>query len=155
MNPIDLSGQSFGMWAVIKRGENTKHGTARWWCKCDCGNIKLVSANNLRSGGSKSCGCRKIEHAATLNKTHGMTKSPEYNSWRGMIERVNKKNHVSHRWYTDVSVCERWRKFENFYADMGKRPRGTSIDRIDPSGDYCPENCRWADNKTQRHNRRE
>lgn len=91
------------------------------------------------------------------NATHGMTKSPEFNIWSHMLGRCNNPNNKSYVHYggRGISVCESWKKFENFYRDMGPRPgAGYSIDRVDVNGDYCPDNCRWATAVTQARNTR-
>lgn len=87
------------------------------------------------------------------NYKHGMYGSPTYKSWSEMKCRCDHPEHSSGR-YENISYCERWRDFRNFFADMGERPDGTTLDRINPHGDYTPDNCRWADILTQENNRR-
>ena len=98
---------------------------------------------------------RKVEMSYN---THGMTKTPEYNSWRGMKNRCFNPNyqHYSHYGSRGITVCDRWKNsFQNFLADMGSRPTAKhSLDRIDNDGDYCPGNCRWATKAEQENNKR-
>lgn len=91
-----------------------------------------------------------------MPKSHGMFGTPEYRSWAAMKSRCSNPN--DHTWHdygrVGIRVCDRWQKFENFFADMGPRPPGTSLDRIDNARGYDPGNCRWATNKQQSENRR-
>jgi hypothetical protein len=88
--------------------------------------------------------------------THGMCGTPEYRTWQAMLTRCSNPGRRDYKFYggRGIRVCKRWRLFENFYADMGARPEGTTIDRINTNGNYTPGNCRWADLKTQIANRR-
>jgi len=88
---------------------------------------------------------------------HGQTYTPTYRSWEAMKYRCNRESYSLYREYggRGITYCERWEKFENFFADMGHRPAGKTLDRIDTDGNYEPSNCRWADASTQRRNRRD
>lgn len=119
-------------------------------CKCDCGAIKFIEARHLLSGGTRSCGCWQAEEASKRAKTHGRTRTPEYWVWASMRQRCYDKNTRNYHRYggRGITVCDRWRhSFNNFYADMGKRPEGYSIDRIDNDRGYSPDNCRWISSK--------
>lgn len=87
----------------------------------------------------------------SMRKTHGMSRSRTYRSWSEMKRRCgNPENSI----YKNISYCERWKDFNNFFSDMGERPEGTSLDRINTYGNYEPSNCRWADKYTQSNNRK-
>lgn len=136
-------------------------------CRCDCGTDKVVTANHLKSGRVQSCGCLHSEVAAkTVKRTrtiHGETnKTPEYNSWRKMIERCTNPNSSNFAYYggQGITVHELWRQgyqpyLEHLLKYLGRRPSPQhSIDRIDPYGNYEPGNIRWATKKKQANNRR-
>lgn len=147
-----LEGQRFGrlvvLGMIVEKGKKT-----RLHCRCDCGNEATPWAENVRRGLTKGCGCKVLEG----NHIHGRRNSREYVSWNMLTQRCT--NPRNHGWKNyggrGIRVCDRWlNSFEAFYADMGPRPPKTSIDRIDPNGNYEPGNCRWADAQTQARNKR-
>jgi hypothetical protein len=120
---------------------------------CDCGTSKEILVQAVKSGNTKSCGCLKQElKSKPKYVNHGMCGTPTYYSWTAMLSRClyAGKQHYHGK---GIKICQRWRKFENFLADMGERPRGMTLDRIDPNGNYEPSNCRWATHKDQCSNR--
>ena len=162
---MSIIGAKFGRLVVIddamptiRKDRGTKQRTAL--VKCECGNEKVVQVSCLRSGNTTSCGCFAREVTRLANSTHGeagSSRSTEYHSWRGMIDRCTNQQHISHKYYGPfgVKICRKWRNsFEAFLADMGRKPSPRhSIDRFpDPNGNYEPGNCRWATPQEQGQN---
>lgn len=125
-------------------------------CRCDCGRVVTKALSNWRKKSAHSCGCMKGELIAVQIRTHGMGASREYNTWRTMIKRCQDPRVWNFHRYggRGIRVCERWQKFENFYADMGEKPTDLQLDRINNDGNYEPGNCKWSTAKEQANNRR-
>ena len=122
-------------------------------CECDCGTVKRVRLDGLRNGHTKSCGCLQKEKVST----HGMRDHPLYGTWFMMNDRCSNNENKSHYYYgaRGITVCERWlNSFENFFEDMGIRPAGMTLDRIDNDKGYNKENCRWTSRNVQSRNSR-
>ncbi len=154
---IDMTGGRFGRLTVLSRAETSQGKKARWVCQCDCGNTKTIDGYKLRTGHTQSCGCFHSEISAKMLTIHGQSATPAHVSWRSMIQRCIDPNSTSYPRYggRGITVCDRWlESFENFLSDMGERPEGCSLDRVDPDKNYEPSNCRWSTNEEQANNKR-
>jgi len=156
---IDLTNQKFTRLTVISLKEITSKHVVMWNCKCDCGKELIVRTSCLRTKNTQSCGCLLIDSATKHghNKSQTSKPTPTYVCWQGMIQRCYDKNFSRYYLYggRGIEVCDRWRDFRNFLADMGEKPDKMSIDRYpNNDGNYEPSNCRWATMKQQGQNRR-
>lgn len=162
---IDLTGQTFGRLTVTgyHGGARTPSGsiTHRWACRCACGAMRAIVAAKLRSGHVRSCGCLRVEMTSARFTTHGAApvrgRSATYRSWAAMIMRCENPARWQFKYYggRGITVCARWRAdFAAFLADMGERPEGCTLDRVDNDGNYEPGNCRWATLAEQARNSR-
>lgn len=155
-----MIGQVFSKWTVIDGPVSLKKAngstTLYWLCRCECGREAHVVGSTLKNGSSKECGCSKRRSDTRPKFRHGMTRTPTYESWQAMLRRCTQPKNVRYLQYggRGIAVCDRWRVFDNFLTDMGVRPDGMTLDRIDPNGNYEPSNCRWATASTQRTNQR-
>jgi hypothetical protein len=154
---IDIIGQRFARLFVMEDAGVDHRGKKLWLCRCDCGEVRIISSEYLRRGAVKSCGCYRKE-AAKRFTTHGKKQTAEYRSWLAMKTRCYNPNEPFWHRYggRGIKVCDRWRtSFENFFADMGQRPSFKhTLDRWpNYDGDYEPGNCRWATRSEQSANK--
>jgi hypothetical protein len=149
-------GQKTSMLRCLDFSHKSKRGNVYKFV-CDCGKECLILGYKVNIGEKKSCGCLQKIKTTEANKTHGLSRTPEYNIWKAMINRCYDKKNKSYLRYgaRGITVCDRWlSSFENFLQDMGKRPSpNLQIDRIDNNGNYEPNNCRWIPHITNSQNR--
>lgn len=161
-NVIDMTGQHYGRYTVLEYiGQNKDH-KAVWKCRCECGTIKNVSGKDLRSGNTKSCGCynrdKAMQNPALWKPKHGLSKHPLHQVWSDIKTRCYNKKDRSYKWYgaRGIKLCDVWMDFKAFYEWSIKNgyENGLTLDRINPNGNYSPDNCRWVGMKIQQNNRR-
>ena len=151
-------------WVYIKDSDpiihrcGTRSRTAVF--ECVCGYRQRIRVQSVKSGKTASCGCVLYGRRDENGRTHGMSKVPGYDAWKAMVQRCYKENHEFFHMYggRGIKVCDRWLEtidgVKNFLEDMGERPRGGTLDRIDTNGDYEPENCLWRSQSYQCFNQR-
>jgi hypothetical protein len=146
----NLAGLRFSRLIVVGFSHFDDRRKSYWACLCDCGASKTFRGDHLHSGGAQSCGCLQRE----VTTTHGLSKTYIYRAWNNMIMRCENLS-LPNYGGRGITVCERWKNFENFYADMGSSPgRAYSLERRDNNGPYCPDNVEWATRTTQNRNKR-
>jgi hypothetical protein len=165
--PVPVAiGQQCGHWVVLEPA-----GNGWWLCKCACGTIRTIIGHSIRYKQSRSCGCirkeiaraacltgRLVKHRirATHGEGHGDARTPTYISWSSMKQRCENPKAPDYPRYggRGITFCDQWRSYEVFRSDMGLRPEGLTLDRIENNGNYGPTNCQWATPKQQAKNRR-
>lgn len=162
---VDRTGQRYGRLVVLYRGPDKVYLNGRkavtWVCQCDCGQITTVQTTSLQSGATKSCGCWNKEQQCssdTKHKKHGERNTRLYGIWQGMKKRCYNKTSDNYYNYggRGIEMCAEWRYDYVKFADWAKEhgyQENLTLDRIDPNGNYTPENCRWATNKQQQRNK--
>lgn len=156
MNTIAMVGMTFGDLTVMAAAGESSDGSRLWSCRCSCGKTVICRGPLLRRGHTKSCGHLRAVIARAKAWRHGKTRTPAYRSWAAMRYRCENPSSGSWPRYggRGIAVCERWREFDNFYADMGDPQPGETLDRIDNNGHYEPGNVRWASKQAQSRNTR-
>lgn len=147
-----MIGLKVGKLTVVAVGDITKRRAQKLVCRCECGTERQTEAYKIATGRVHSCGCVR----PGMRKDRPFVGTSEHNSWRAMRNRCNQPSHEHYKYYggRGIKVCERWDSFENFLADMGERPKGRTLDRVDTNGNYEPGNCRWATPTEQVRNQR-
>lgn len=158
--PSDLTGMSFGRLTAVEvvsaRFRGKYLSDYRWHCACACGGSKIVLGDNLQGGKTTSCGCIQRERAIAANTTHGLYYHPLRPTWLMMWRRCTEETYHQYKDYggRGITVCDEWKDFEVFAADMGERPEGMTLDRKDNDGPYCKDNCKWSTWQEQHANKR-
>lgn len=162
--PINLVGSRFGRTRVLAYSHHELRPHADrvrryhyWSCECDCGRPHTARSEELLRGSTKSCGCLRVDTARVMLTTHGLSGTPEFSVWSGMLQRCYSESHEAYANYggRGIYVCDRWHDFSAFISDMGARPTSKhSVERLNNDDPYSPENCVWATRAQQALNTR-
>lgn len=169
VNFVDRTGLTYGRLTVLRYAGSDKNYRSLWECKCECGSLTIVKGLELNSGDTKSCGCLNSDRRAERQYRHGKAGTSIYRIWHNMMRRCTDAANARFNDYggRGITVCERWQQFENFFADMGDRPKDRTLDRRHNDKGYwcgkCEEcvrlnrepNCRWATAAEQNNNTRQ
>lgn len=155
----DLTGKRFGRLVVLNQAGRDNAGRVVWKCECDCGKVKSISSNLLLSGRSVSCGCYKKDYLSIAKSTNRLSHTRIRSKWRNMMNRCYSSNNAEYKNYgaRGIVVCQEWHDLEKFakwaYSNGYIEGSNLTLDRIDVDGNYCPENCRFVDMKSQCRNK--
>jgi hypothetical protein len=153
---LDITGVRFGRLVALHPTDKRRGSSMVWRCVCDCGKKTEASTFNLRQGYTRSCGCLKADAHVKHGHARNGKKSATYRSWQSMRARCLNPNHPRYPDYGGRGIgCDAYSRFQTLLAEVGERLPGTTLDRIDPDGDYAPGNIRWATLLVQANNRRE
>lgn len=153
-------GNKYGRLTVLARAGINKHRAAVWKCQCDCGNTIETTTNSLNRGNTKSCGCLHRDavtlHGYSTKESRRSGRRRTYKSWLAMRDRCLCENNSNYANYggRGVQIDKSWDDFEVFLSDMGERPVGKTLERVDPWGNYCKDNCTWVTPVQQNRNQR-
>lgn len=145
-------GDVFGRLTILEIVSHPKNPKAK--CRCACGAIVTPQLGALGIGKAKSCGCLGRENLIAAVRTHGQTSTPEYKTYKGLVSRCNNPRNIAFHNYGARGIQCLWNSFEEFFVDMGPRPPGAWIDRLNNDGPYCKANCAWVTPRANQANKR-
>lgn len=149
----NISGQVFNKLTAVSYVRMSSSG-AVWQFRCECGNTVEYRANDVKKGYCVTCGCGRTDR--DCDSQLALQYPNSYQTWSGMLNRCNNPQSSDYKNYglLGVSICDEWLSFSKFVEDMGERPNGLTIDRINTYGNYTKSNCKWSTLSQQASNKR-